>query len=141
MFEELKSLDTSPRALRRFGLLVGGVVLAAGAVFAWRAGTPARTLPAVLLVAGALLAAHGALRPSSLRVVYLAWMGIAIVLGWVMTRVILTAVYYLVVTPVGLVMRAIGRDPMHRRPDPDLETYWIPRSEDDDPRTRLTKYW
>ena len=141
MFAELRTLDTGPRALRRFGIVVGGILLAAGGVAGWRAGSAAEVAPAGLLAVGALLVVHGVLRPSALRIPYLVWMGIALVLGWVMTRLVLTAVYFLVVTPVGLIMRISGRDPMHRRPDPDLPTYWIPRSEDEDPRDRLTKYW
>ncbi len=141
MLAELGSLDSGPRALRRFGLAVGGILLALGALAAWREGTAALMVPAALLATGALLVVHGFFRPSALRIPYLVWMGLALVLGWVMTRLILTAVYFLVVTPVGLVLRVSGRDPMHRRPDPNLPTYWIPREADGDPRERLTRYW
>jgi hypothetical protein len=141
VFAELRSLDTGPRTLRRFGLAVGGVLFAAGAWFAWRSGTPAAPAPAILLAVGSLLVISGSVAPSALRWPFLAWMGLALVLGAVMTRVILTLVYFLVVTPVGLVMRALGRDPMHRRADPDADTYWIRRDPDDDPRKRLTRYW
>lgn len=52
------------------------------------------------------------------------WMGLAVVLGWINTRILLSVVFYLVVTPVGLAMRLFGRDPLNRRLDPDATSYW-----------------
>ena len=48
-------------------------------------------------------------------------------IGWVISHVILAFVYYLVLTPIGLIMRfLVRRDPMHRRYDPEAESYWLP---------------
>ena len=49
------------------------------------------------------------------------------VLGYVNSRIILSIMYYGVLTPVGLLMRAVGRDPLNRRRKP-LESCWIPRA-------------
>jgi ABC-type uncharacterized transport system permease subunit len=49
------------------------------------------------------------------------------VLGAVMSAVILTLLFYLVITPLGLVMRLVGEDPMRRRFEPELPSYWIRR--------------
>jgi hypothetical protein len=56
-----------------------------------------------------------------------------------MTRVILTVMYYLVFTPIGLIMRALGRDPMNR--SLTGESYWIERTVVDESPARLTKYY
>lgn len=54
---------------------------------------------------------------------YWAWLGIAYVMGNVMSRIIIAAVYYLVVTPVGILSRVAGRDPLQLK-KPESETYW-----------------
>lgn len=71
---------------------------------------------AAVLVLGALVA------PSLLRPVYRGWMKLGEVLAWVNTRIILTLVFFLVVTPIGLVMRLFGRSPMAARRG---DSYWI----------------
>lgn len=137
MLAELRTLDTAPRALRRFGLLVGAVLLVLGAFAAWRE-TGAAT---GLLAAGGALVGLGALVPKILKWPYVVWMALALALGFVMTRVLLTIVYFVVVTPIGLILRISGRDPMHRRPDPSKNTYWIAKEPDGDVRERLERYY
>ena len=53
---------------------------------------------------------------------YLTWP-----IGWVLSHVILALVYFLVLTPTGLLLRLVGKDPMERRLDPTATTYWIER--------------
>jgi hypothetical protein len=110
------------RQLRDFGLLVGGIFGAIGLwPMVWRHQSPrfwAVTL-AVVLVLPALVA------PSVLKPAYRAWMALAEVLAWINTRIILGLVFFLVVTPIGLVMRLLGRDPMRRQFDRAGESYRI----------------
>ena len=140
MIDELRTLDTSPRSLRRFGVTVGAVLAAVGGVVMWRAGMDSGTAR-VLLAVGAVLLVGGAVAPRALRVPYLAWMALALALGFVMTRVLLTVVYFGIVTPIGLMLRIAGRDPVNRRPDPSVTSYWIEREPVDDPVDRLTRYY
>ena len=79
--------------------------------------------------------------PVILKPVYRVWMTLAVVMGFIMTRVILSVVYYLVMTPIGLAMRLFGKDPMHRRIDPEASSYWIEKSYDDESPERLEKYY
>ena len=58
---------------------------------------------------------------------YLTWP-----IGWVLSHVILAVVYYLVFTPVGLLLRLLGKDPMQRKLDPEARTYWIERPQGQD---------
>ena len=98
--------------LRSFGLLVGGIFGLIGLLpVVWRHQSPrtwAVTL-AVLLIAPALVA------PGILGPAYRLWMKLAEVLAWINTRILLGVVFYLVVTPIGLIMRLLGRDPMRRQ--------------------------
>jgi Saxitoxin biosynthesis operon protein SxtJ len=110
------------RQLRDFGLLVGGIFGAIGLwPLLWRQQNPrlwALAL-AVALVLPALVA------PPILAPAYRAWMKLAEVLAWVNTRIVLGVVFYGVVTPIGLVMRLTGHDPMRRRFEQAGETYRV----------------
>lgn len=139
--DEIRSMDRSRKALRSFGCLVGGILLFIAGVLYWRAGWSA--VPAVYVfgsVGGALLFS-GVAAPSVLKPIHVGWMVLAVLLGFIMTRVILTLVFYLVVTPTGLIMRATGRDPLRRKLDKSASTYWLEKSYDDDSPKRLEKYY
>ena len=66
----------------------------------------------VLFVTGALLVGFGFLAPKVLRVPNRVWWRVAQVVGWVNTRILLTLFFAIVLTPVGVVMRAFGRNPL-----------------------------
>jgi hypothetical protein len=112
------------KTLRSFGLLTGTIWAVIGLwPMVWR-GQPARLWAlalAALLVGGALV------WPAGLRHPYRGWMAIGHALGWINSRILLSLVFYLVVTPMGFVMRLSGRDPMRRAFDPNTATYRIPR--------------
>ena len=79
-----------------------------------------------------LVPAVGLFVPGLLRVVYLASMWTTFPIGWLVSHLILAIVFYVVMTPIGLLMRLVGYDPMNRRFDPDAETYWSPQESTDD---------
>jgi ABC-type uncharacterized transport system permease subunit len=72
----------------------------------------------------------GLVSPGLLRIVYLGMIYATLPIGIVVSYVILAATYYLVVTPIGLVLRLCGYDPMQRRFDREAKTYWVPREEE-----------
>lgn len=125
--DEIRHLDTTPRALRQFGALVGGVFGTIALVVGWRAGGAFPTWAAAMGVVGGALVVLGLVAPRVLRGPYVLWMGLAVVLGFVVSRVLLTLVFVLLVTPTGLALRALGRAPFPRRPDAAAETYWYAR--------------
>jgi hypothetical protein len=94
---------------RKFGVQVGLAFLAIAAFLWWR-GKPG-ALP-WLGGLGGLLVAAGLLIPAQLGPVYKAWMGLALLLSKVTTPIFMGIVYYVVLTPIGLVMRLLGRDPL-----------------------------
>ena len=81
---------------------------------------------AVLGSLGVALILAGFLLPSVARAFHRFWMGFASILGCVNSRILLFLLYYLVLTPYGLMARLLGRDPLNRRA-PSRESYWIPR--------------
>jgi len=135
---EVRALDPSPRALRSFGLVVGGVFFAVGALLWWRSGGPwAWGLSGV----GGLLVVLGVVLPVVLRPIRTAWMALAFALGFVMTKVLLTLVFVLAVTPTALALRLAGKDLLHRRPDPEAASYWLPRDDGQPDRESLERYF
>jgi multisubunit Na+/H+ antiporter MnhG subunit len=110
----------SERELRGFGLVLGGLFVAFFAalpfwrhreVFVWP--WPA----AVLLWSAALIAPRALAWPHRL------WSGLGEGLGWVNTRVILGAIFFLMITPVSIITRSCRRDPLRRRFETSLDTY------------------
>lgn len=120
---EIAQLKTDPATLRKFGLMVGAVFAGLGTWFWWRH----RPVYPFFLVPAAPLLVFGAFAPTLLKEVYRVWMTIALVMGLVMSTMILTLFYYVVVTPIGLVARLAGKDFLARRLQPEANTYWIKR--------------
>ena len=125
--EEISLIKTGVKELRSFGQVVGGVFLLLWLVlwgplpyFFGKGGN----FP-VLLGIGGVLVVLGTLAPKVLKPIFIAWMSLAVVLGFFMTRVVLTLFFFLVLTPVGLFFRLIGRDALNRRIDREAKTYWI----------------
>jgi len=77
---------------------------------------------------GAALIIAGAIWPNALKYPYMAWMTLAFALGFVMSNVILTLFFFLLVTPIGLLSRLFGKDFLARKLDRHAASYWIPRS-------------
>jgi hypothetical protein len=73
-----------------------------------------------------VLAFLGLAVPAGARAFHAVWMKIAHVLGWVNSRILLGAMFYFVMTPIGWIVRLTGADPLNRRKAAQ-ETYWIPR--------------
>jgi hypothetical protein len=64
-------------------------------------------------------------------------MAIAMPIGWVVSKVLLGAVFYLVLTPIAVLFRLIKRDALARRLNPDAKSHWIEREQTTDPK----RYW
>jgi hypothetical protein len=107
------------RQLLQFGLLITAIV-AVVALLPLRSGArPDVWLLACAAGAGTLSWA----RPQLLDPVYRAWIRLGHALGAVSSRIVLTALFFVIFLPIGLAMRVVGRDPLNRRFDRDLESY------------------
>ncbi len=129
----LIELNTNPtdRQLRQFALLVVPLAALIAIVVLWWRDFGWTWIGGVAVVTAAFASA-GAWRPAWARPVYLAWMTAAYPLGWIVGHVVMGAVYFLIVTPIGLFMRILGRDPLARQFDPNRTSYWEPRETDVD---------
>jgi hypothetical protein len=118
----LKSPDRTQ--LRHFGLIMAGMIaLVFGLGIPWLRDYAAPWW--VWAIAGAF-AIVGLGFPAMLAAVYKVWMKLGAVLGWINSRIILGVVYYAIILPMGIFMRAFGKDPMARKLDKAMTTYRKP---------------
>ena len=114
-------LKATPNESRIFA--VSQLVLAA--IIAWWLHRGGHGTAATAVVAiSSLIATVGLVKPAWTAPLYAAWMLAAFPIGWMMSYVMAGLAYFLVVTPIGLVMRVAGREPITRGPDELCETYW-----------------
>ncbi len=97
---------------RSFGLSVGGVLCVIAALLVWRGRiTRAEWLGSI----GVLLLAFALVRPALLKPLSDVWWKFATALGWFNARLLLTITFAIVLTPLALVWRLTGKDPLARR--------------------------
>jgi len=123
------------RELIVFGLLflVFAGIVGSGLYFRSGAHQTAR----VVWIGGAALSALYFLIPALRKPFYLGWLYLTFPIGFVLSHVILAAVFYLVFTPVGLVLRLFGKDPLERKFDRAAPTYWVAH----DPHNDAKRYF
>lgn len=123
--EEIKSAYREPtgRDLNILALLFLVIPALIGGYILWRRGAASGY---VWIGVGVGLALCRVI-PPLFRLIYRLWISFSVVLGYFISRVILTLVFYLVITPTGLLMRVLAKDPMERKIDPNAASYWIKR--------------
>ena len=128
--------DITKKQLRSFGLTVGSIF----ALIAFWPFVIHNVSPRwwAVLTAGCLVV-PGVVYPNGLLWIYKPWMMVGHGLGWINTRLILGVVFYIMVTPIGILRRWLGKDPMGRRLRPDLSSYRTLRKPR--PASHLTKQY
>lgn len=92
------------------------------------------------LAAAALILAIGLARPRWLAPCNRAWLRLGLLLHRIVSPVVMGALYYAVITPTGLIMRALGKDPLRLRYDQDATSYWVRRPPPGGPSPESMKY-
>jgi multisubunit Na+/H+ antiporter MnhG subunit len=122
---------------RKFGLTIGVLLVALSIFLFWR------DVHSYLYIFffGLFLTLFGLVKPKFLRPIYVVWMIFALILGHIMTRVILTIIFILLFTPVGLILRFLRKDILNEKYDRQTESYWIKRKQVPfDPKTLEKQY-
>jgi hypothetical protein len=115
---------------RKTALVVSAVLV----LFAlWNVYRVRFTVAVVLAGIAVLLTFIGLFIPVAAKAFHRFWMAVAGVLGYVNSRILLTILYYGLLTPYGFFSRLFGRDPLVRR-GPNRDTYWVKRE-----KTRQTQ--
>ena len=124
--ETLRSLQPSRRQLRVFGVLLGVLT-----VFAARTIEGADAFGGS--AAGIGIAALAILFPRTIEPIWKMLMVLTLPIGWVVSRLILIAFFYIILTPISLLFRIVGHDILKRRLSPSADTYWEPFEENKRP--------
>ena len=122
----VQGLDVTPRNLRKFGLVVGFVFAVLACWMLWKDRAPQLRL--ILGLVGLYLVLVGVLFPRFLKTVYRVWMGFALAVGWVVSRILLIVLFVVVMTPIGLIIRLFGKRLLEIDPKVQKDSYWIPRA-------------
>ena len=129
----LNSIDT--REIRKFGivaLIFFGFLCGLGL---WRQ----KSLPTYLFGSLTILGLGFVVAPSWLSPLYVFWLKIAHFIGRVVTTVMLILAYYLVITPAALIKRVLGGLPLPVKPNKNVSSYWVNRTEAAQPKQRFLK--
>jgi len=120
MLEEINNIKTEKKDLRNFGITVGIILLIISGFLFWNEKETYK----IFLVISISLFLTSIAKPAVLKPVYWIWMIFAIILGWFMTRVILSLLFYVVFTTIGLSSRLFGKQFLELRWDKSKESYW-----------------
>jgi hypothetical protein len=121
--EELKHIDQSDKAVKKTGLAVG-VVLILISLLLWYLG---KSSFMYFSISGGLFVILTLIAVSVLRPFHKLWMMLALLMGYVMSRIILTLLFYLVLTPIGIIAKIFSKKFMPLSFDKKAETYWEKR--------------
>ena len=117
--------------IRRFSNFVPIALVVWGTILGFSHGWGGRS-EWILYAAAVIIFFWGMISPFTLKPLYLGWMYFTKVFSWLLTTLVLGLVFYIGFTVTGLVMRLLGRDPLHRRIDRQAKSYWVKR----DPASR-----
>jgi hypothetical protein len=118
------TIDTLDAAgYRKFGLVSSAIVVVLfGLAIPWLFSF---NFPRWPWIFAAVLSSWALLIPSTLQPVYIVWMKFGNIMSWINTRIILGIVFYVLITPFGLIMRLFGKDPMRRKLDNSISSYRV----------------
>ena len=105
--------------LAAFGLLIGGLVLH---------HTGSWTIVTVIWSATLLLCTVYYVVSAAQPMIYHAWMTVVYPIGWLITHALMAMIFYLLVTPIGLLVQLSSHDPLKRKLDRSAKTYWSPHN-------------
>ena len=131
--QEIRQADK--KVLRSFGFVMAGAFAVIAILLFWKQRAAAPWMAGGVALFGGL----GLIAPVILKPIYIVWMTFAHYLSFVMTYVILTVFFYIVLTPVGLLMRVFGKDLLAKKFPGGKETYWVPSESYPDDIERYSK--
>jgi len=123
LLDEIKSIRGTKPELRKFGLTIGIFLLLIAGFLFWKQ----RPSFSYFAYIGGGLALLGLIAPILLKPIYKVWMSFAVVMGFIMTRVILTVLYFGMFTPISLLTKLLGKDLLDERLDKNAASYWVKR--------------
>jgi len=123
IIEEIKNIKSEKSDWKKFGITMGVILTLIGLYMFWKNNNYFEYFFFVAVVFFIL----GLILPAALKYVYKAWMSLAVVMGFIMTRVIMVIIFYLLVTPIGLIASISGKKFLDMKIDRHAKSYWLTR--------------
>ena len=125
IIEEIKNVKGDKSDWKKFGITMGVIITIIGLYLFWKSNDYFKHFFSVAAVFFTL----GLILPASLKYVYKAWMSMAVVMGFIMTKIIMVIIFYLIVTPIGLIASITGKKFLDMKIDPSANSYWLTRDQ------------
>ena len=127
IIEEIKNIKETAGDLKKFGITVGSVLCLFAILLFWKQ----KDSSIYFSIIGGLLILTGLIKPAILKPLNKAWMTLAILMGWVMTRVILIILFYIVLTPTAFFAKIFKKQFLDLEIDKSKNSYWEIREKKD----------
>ncbi len=127
IIEEIKNIKEAAGDLKKFGITVGSVLFLFAILLFWKQ----KESYIYFSIIGAFLILAGLIKPAILKPLNKAWMTLAILMGWVMTRVILIILFYIVLTPTAFFAKIFKKNFLDLEIDKSRNSYWEIREKKD----------
>lgn len=120
IIEEIKNIKTGRKELRNFGLTIGIVLCLLGWLLWWQK----KDFYNYFFIFPVMFISLGLFLPVLLKPIYKVWMTFAVIMGWIMTRFILSILFYLVFTSISLVAKLLGNQLLDLKMNNSKKSYW-----------------
>ena len=124
----MKNIKTGKKDIRSFGITIGIIFL----IIAWFLFYKEMESFQIFIYLAGIFIGLGFILPIVLKPIYMVWMIFATILGWIMTRVIITILFYFILTPIGLIFRLFGKQFLDLAMNNRIDSYWHYRSKQAD---------
>ena len=125
LWEEIKNIKSTDKDLRSFGFVIGTALLLIAGYLFWK-----KEMSFIYFaVAGGLVVFVALLLPGILKPFQKVWMTIAVLMGFVMTKLILSVLFFVILTPLSLLSWIVGKKFLDLKMDVDAVSYWNKREE------------
>ena len=122
MSNEINTAEVTTLDLRKFGFIMGAMfALVFGGLLPWLFN--AENWPVWPFIVMAIFWILALVIPESLRKVNEVWLKFGNVMGWINSRIILGIMFYLLIFPIGLILKVVGKDAMNRKLEDDVDSY------------------
>jgi hypothetical protein len=125
IIKEIKNIKSDKKELKKFGLTIGTVLQLVGIVLL----IYGNAIAPIFVIIGSVMLVISLTFPILLLPLQKIWMSLAVVLGFIMTRVILSVLFYLVITPINFISRIFSKDFLDLKIDKEKKSYWNLRDE------------
>ena len=123
IIEEIKNIKSGEKELRQFGVTLGIILALLGGLFFLRQ----KDCYFYFLGLSVIFLFLGLVAPLLLKPIQKIWMSLAILIGWFVTRIILIVLFYLLVTPIGILAKILGKNFLDTKFNRNVDSYWIAR--------------